>query len=107
MTSPRSSRPMSAITRWAPAEPASTNSLAIGLTKDHAAIFFPWLTITENGVNRNVGPTGAIAGLMARIDSAAGSGVWVAPAGTGADIRGGVVGLASYLSNDQNGLLNP
>ncbi len=83
------------------------NSLRIGLTKDHAAIFFPWLIINEGGVNRNVGPAGAIAGLMARIDSAGGSGVWVAPAGTGADFRGGVVGLASYLSNDQNGLLNP
>lgn len=83
------------------------SSLRIGLTKDHAAIFFPWLTIGENGVNRNVGPSGAIAGLIARIDSAGGSGVWVAPAGTNADVRGGVVGLASYLSNDQNGLLNP
>ena len=83
------------------------NKLRIGVVKDHAAVFYPWLTINENGVNRNVGAAGAIAGLMARTDAAAGGGVWVAPAGTNADLRGGVVGLTTYLSNDQNGLLNP
>ncbi len=81
-------------------------SLRTGLTKDYSAIFFPWVTIRENGLNRNVGPSGAIAGLIARIDSAAGGGVWKAPAGTDADVRG-IVGLALNLSNDQNGLLNP
>jgi phage tail sheath protein FI len=81
-------------------------SLRTGLVKDYSALFFPWVTVRENGVNRDVGPSGAIAGLIARIDSAAGGGVWKAPAGTDADIRG-IVGLSINLSNEQNGLLNP
>ncbi len=89
-------------------KPASgITKLRIGVAKDHTAVFYPWLSITENGVNLNVGAAGAVAGLMARTDAAAGGGVWVAPAGTNADVRGGVTGLAAYLSNDQNGLLNP
>jgi len=51
-----------------------------------------------------VGPAGAIAGLMARIDSA--RGVWKAPAGTEADLRG-VTGLERRFSDPENGVLNP
>ena len=80
------------------------NSLRIGLVKDHSAIFYPRLTINENGLNRQVGPSGAIAGLMARIDGS--RGVWKAPAGTEADIRG-ISGLEYRLSDSDNGHLNP
>ena len=80
------------------------NSLRVGLVKDHSAIFYPQITIRENGLNVNVGPSGAIAGLMARIDG--NRGLWKAPAGTEADLRG-IVGVEYNLSDGENGVLNP
>ena len=79
------------------------NSLRIGLVKDHSAIFYPRITIRENGLKKDVGPSGAIAGLMARIDGS--RGVWKAAAGTEADLRG-IVGLEYKFSDDENGVLN-
>ncbi|UUZ72526.1 hypothetical protein LP415_01990 [Polaromonas sp. P1(28)-8] len=52
----------------------------MGLVKDHAAVFYPRLKMNDNGKEIFVGPSGAIAGLMARIDAT--RGVWKAPAGT-------------------------
>ena len=91
---------------WLKATDAATDvdGLRLGLVKDHSAIFFPRVTITEDGLNRQVGPSGAMAGLMARIDGA--RGVWKAPAGIEADIRG-VVGLEYRLSDEESGVLNP
>jgi phage tail sheath protein FI len=80
------------------------DALRIGLVKDYAALYYPRLTIDENGLPIQVGATGAIAGLMARIDSA--RGVWKAPAGTEADIRG-ITGLDRRFSDLENGVLNP
>ena len=80
------------------------NSLRAGLVKDHSAIFFPRLTLKENEVTLQVGPSGAIAGLMARIDSS--RGVWKAPAGTEADLRG-ITGLEYRFTDEENGVLNP
>jgi phage tail sheath protein FI len=79
------------------------NSLRVGLVKDHSAIIYPRITIRENGLNKNVGPSGAMAGLMARIDGS--RGVWKAAAGTEADLRG-IVGLEYKISDDENGVLN-
>jgi phage tail sheath protein FI len=83
---------------------AGVNSLRVGLSKSYSAVFFPRLTINEDGRKVNVGPSGAIAGLMARIDST--RGVWKAPAGTEAELRG-IVGLERQFSDDENGVLNP
>jgi uncharacterized protein len=80
------------------------NSLRAGMVKDHSAIFFPRLIVRESGSEVAVGPSGAVAGLMARIDSA--RGVWKAPAGTEADLRA-VAGVEHPLSDAQNGVLNP
>ncbi len=80
------------------------NSLRIGLVKDHAAVFYPNLKIDENGREVMVGPCGAIAGVMARIDAT--RGVWKAPAGTEADLRG-VTGVQYRFSDGENGVLNP
>ncbi len=80
------------------------NSLRTGLVKDYSAVFFPQLTVTEADQSIQVGPSGAVAGLMARIDAS--RGVWKAPAGTEADLRG-VIGLQYRLSDDENGVLNP
>jgi hypothetical protein len=91
---------------WTDAQTASTgvNALRVGLVKDFSALFFPQITIDEGGLKKNIGASGAIAGLCARIDST--RGVWKAPAGTEADLRG-VVGLKQRFSDGENGILNP
>lgn len=80
------------------------NTLRVGLVKDYSAVFFPRLKIDEGGKEVLVGPSGAIAGLMARIDGT--RGVWKAPAGTEADLRG-IVGIEYRFSDGENGVLNP
>ena len=91
---------------WGDAQTAASgvDALRIGLVKDYSAVYFPRLRIPENGVEVVVGPAGAIAGLYARIDAS--RGVWKAPAGTEADIRG-VVGVDLRLSDGQDGIINP
>lgn len=80
------------------------NTLRIGLIKDHAAIFYPNVMVNEGGRNVAVGPSGAIAGLMGRIDAA--RGVWKAPAGTEADLRG-ITGVEQRFTDGENGVMNP
>ena len=46
----------------------SVDALRIGLVTDCSALYFPRLKILEGGHAVDVGPTGAIAGLMARTD---------------------------------------
>ena len=82
------------------------NSLRIGLNKDHAAVYFPNLVIRDDSVLKTVGPGGVIAGLYARTDSSGGGGVWTAPAGVSADIRGGISDLEISLTDAENGPLN-
>jgi phage tail sheath protein FI len=79
-------------------------ALRAGLVKDYSAIYFPRLTVPETGREVTVTPSGAIAGLMARTDAS--RGVWKAPAGLEADVRG-VTGLDVRLSDSENGVLNP
>ncbi len=70
----------------------------------NAAIYFPRLTVPDplaNGAPRNVGAGGTMAGVYARIDAA--SGVWKAPAGVDATLRG--ASLAANLTDlDSGGL---
>jgi len=80
------------------------NTLRVGLVKDYSAVFFPRLKLDEAGKDVLVGPAGAIAGLMARIDGT--RGVWKAPAGTEADLRG-IIGVEYKFSDGENGVLNP
>jgi hypothetical protein len=75
-----------------------------GIVKDHSAVFYPrMLYINDAGLKKPIAPSGAIAGLMARTDSQ--RGVWKAPAGIEADIRG-IVGLEVKLTDLENGVLN-
>lgn len=83
---------------------AGVNTLRVGLVKDYAAVFFPRLKIDEGGKEVLVGPSGAVAGLIARIDGT--RGVWKAPAGIEADLRG-VIGVEYKFSDGENGVLNP
>lgn len=91
---------------WTDTQSASTgvNALRPGLVKDYSAVYFPRLKLVENGREFVVGPAGAVAGLYARIDSS--RGVWKAPAGTEADLRG-VTGIDLNMSDLQNGQINP
>ncbi len=87
---------------WTDAQAATIgiSGLRTGVVKDYAAVFFPRIVIDEAGLKKPTGPAGAIAGLFARTDST--RGVWKAPAGTEADIRG-VVGLEQLFSDGENG----
>jgi uncharacterized protein len=83
---------------------AGVAALRIGLVKDYSALFYPRLTIDDKGLRKFVGPSGAIAGLCARIDGT--RGVWKAPAGTEADLRG-ILGVEQRFTDGENGILNP
>lgn len=97
---------MDAPITWTDAQTASTSvaGLKIGVVKDHAALFYPRIRIAEGGRNHFVGAAGAMAGLMARIDGS--RGVWKAPAGTEADLRG-INGIEYPFSDMENGIMNP
>ncbi|OUL31943.1 hypothetical protein BV378_01365 [Nostoc sp. RF31YmG] len=74
---------------------------------DHGAVYYPWIYIADplnNGKLRLTAPSGTVAGLYARTDSA--RGVWKAPAGTEANLVG-VQALAYKLTDAENGILNP
>jgi phage tail sheath protein FI len=72
----------------------------------NAAIYYPPVRIPDR-LNedrlRTVAPSGTLAGVYARIDST--RGVWKAPAGTEASLRG--ASLARTLNDLENGALNP
>lgn len=85
------------------AQAGDVNSLRAPIVNDHAAVFYPRALYSDNGVVKAIGPSGAIAGLMARIDST--RGVWKAPAGIEASLRG-LVGLEVKLTDPENGVLN-
>jgi phage tail sheath protein FI len=73
------------------------------VVKDHCALFFPNLVISEKGKKKDVGPVGAVAGLMARTDRY--RGVWKAPAGTDASILG-IEDLTVTVTDNENDVLN-
>lgn len=79
------------------------NDVRKKVVKINSAVFYPRLIFNDLGINKPIGPSGAIAGLMARIDSS--RGVWKAPAGTEADLRN-ITGLEVNLTDLENGVLN-
>lgn len=85
----------------------SNFSANIGANGDHAALYFPML-IEANPLNdsqlQNFVPSGAMAGMYARIDAQ--RGVWKAPAGQETALTG-VQGLSVLLTDMENGQLNP
>ncbi|MEV7731550.1 phage tail sheath C-terminal domain-containing protein [Streptomyces sp. NPDC088921] len=93
----------------ASASPTALRSWLVdkNLRSDYSALYYPRLTVadpTRNYQPRSVGPCGTVAGLMARVDGA--RGVWKAPAGTEATLRG-VQKLDYDLTDPENGVLNP
>jgi phage tail sheath protein FI len=79
------------------------NKLRQSVDKEHSAVFYPKIRYRDGSKNREIGASGALAGLFARTDST--RGVWKAPAGTEADLRG-ITGLNVNLTDLENGVLN-
>jgi phage tail sheath protein FI len=82
------------------------------IERSYAAIYFPRLRISDplqDGNLADFAPSGAVAGIMSRTD--ADRGVWKAPAGIEASLRGvlglSVAGLPGTLTDSENGDLNP
>lgn len=93
---------------WSDTETA-VNGIRAGIGTDNvnAAIFFPRIKqpnpLRDNQLETFV-PCGAVAGVFARTDSQ--RGVWKAPAGLDATLKG-VTELTVKLTDDENGRLNP
>jgi uncharacterized protein len=85
------------------ADASAVNSLRALVVKDHSAVFYPKVQYSDAGLKKMIGPSGMIAGLMARTDST--RGVWKAPAGTEAALLG-VLDLELNLTDMENGVLN-
>ena len=90
----------------APGAPSLGSLTALG---EHAAIYYPRLRLVEpraGGTTRtlNLPASGAVAGVMARIDAA--RGIWKAPAGLEAGIVG-VEDLTEPTDDNVSGQLNP
>lgn len=79
------------------------SDLRATVIKDYSAVYFPRIKYNAGGLIKLTGSSGAIAGLMARTDAS--RGVWKAPAGTEADLRG-IAGLEVKLTDLENGVLN-
>jgi phage tail sheath protein FI len=78
------------------------NEIRTGV-KTNMAIFYPRVIYSDGGILKPIGASGMIAGLMARTDSQ--RGVWKAPAGTEADLRG-AFDVEVNLTDNENGTLN-
>lgn len=85
------------------ADAARVNSLRAGIVKQNSAIFYPRVKFSDAGIIKAIGASGMIAGLMARTDSQ--RGVWKAPAGSEADLRG-VLDVELNMTDGENGVLN-
>src|SRR5262249_55680508 len=72
----------------------------------NSALYFPWLNAVDpqQNITRAFPPSGFVAGVYAATDIA--RGVWKAPAGTGATLKG-TTGPAASLTDSQMGVLNP
>jgi uncharacterized protein len=78
-----------------------------GVNARNAAVFFPRVIESDparQGQLDTFVPCGIVAGVMARTDTQ--RGVWKAPAGLDASLNG-VQGLATVLTDADNGMLNP
>jgi hypothetical protein len=94
-------------TEWANRTPALADLKLSGPAARNAAVYFPRVLCADplrRGQIDTFPPSGMIAGVLARTDAQ--RGVWKAPAGLDAALLG-VQGLASRLSDGENGQLNP
>jgi hypothetical protein len=84
---------------------AGVDPLRIGIATRNAAAYWPRLRVADGtATGKVVDPAGSIAGVIARTDG--NRGVWKAPAGLEATIRG-VAGVDRKMSDPDNGAINP
>ncbi len=91
---------------WQTVQDAQNGLNNIGTNSKNAAVYFPRVKVPyplDNFQLKEVGPSGALAGVYARTDAS--RGVWKAPAGKEAVLNG--VGISINFSDNDNGLLNP
>ncbi len=92
---------------WTDKTKAVEGYKALGVSDENAAIFFPRIIMADplqESRSREFSPCGAIAGVFARTDAE--RGIWKAPAGIGATLKG-VQGLSVRLTDGEHGQLNP
>jgi len=90
-----------------PAKAISGINSGVGTTSRNAALFFPRLrqpNLRRDNQMEIFAPSGAVAGVMARTDTE--RGIWKAPAGLDATLRG-VPQLSVHLTDAESGQLNP
>lgn len=82
------------------------------ITRKNAALYFPMVRMSDplqDGTLGDFAPCGIVAGIMSRTDSD--RGVWKAPAGIEATMRGvmgtSVVGVPTAMNDKENGEFNP
>jgi uncharacterized protein len=88
-------------------DPKGVDGITTGENTINAAYYYPWVIAPDpnrDNTPRDFPPSGFIAGIYARTDSA--RGVWKAPAGIDASITG-ISGLKYRLTDSDNGILNP
>lgn len=83
-----------------------TSAIVTAPQSANSALYFPWINYFDSvqNITRAFPPSGSVAGVYASTDS--GRGVWKAPAGINAGFAG-ESGLATVLTDAQNGTLNP
>jgi uncharacterized protein len=92
---------------WTTPQAAAAGVQQIGTSSTNAAVFFPRLrqpNPLQGGAVEAFGPSGAVAGIIARLDAA--QGVWKAPAGIEASFLG-APDFSLTLTKQDMDLLNP
>jgi phage tail sheath protein FI len=99
-------------TNWNPTTAQTNISGFSAIERTNAALYFPRLRIPDPLQENNLAdfaPCGAVAGVMSRTDTE--RGVWKAPAGIDASLRGvsglSIAGAEATLNDGENGDLNP
>lgn len=85
------------------ADSTKVNNLRALVVKNYSGVFYPKIQYSDAGVKKFMGVSGLIAGVIARTDAT--RGVWKAPAGLEADLRG-ILDLEVNLTDKENGVLN-
>lgn len=92
---------------WTVANAAQQVNGFKAIARENAALYFPRV-LAPNPLDADTlmafAPCGAVAGVMSRTDAA--QGVWKAPAGVNATLRG-VSGLSISVTDTENGVLSP
>ena len=95
---------------WTPDNAAENVAAFDAIARENAAIYFPHVQAANplDGRSMAFAPCGMIAGVMSRTDGA--QGVWKAPAGTGANLRGvtglWIKGQVGHLTDEASRPLN-